>query len=116
VYGSAGGDVYIESIQRCSEEPMTSDDVTAWAAISFGAALSVGATALLLQSSPSSPGASANPPASLRVEVVHMAQPPAPIVDFAIIRSQAESKVMVGPEGPSTGWVPTERLEIRRAP
>lgn len=74
---------------------MTSDDVTAIAAISFGAAASV-ASALLLVEPRSTPA----PPEPRVIEVVRISPPPAPVVDFAIIRGPA----------------PAEKLEIRIAP
>jgi hypothetical protein len=95
---------------------MTSDDLTAWAAISFGGAVSVAAsvaaTTLLLEER----SRSRQPPEPRVVEVVRVSPPPAPIVDFAIIRSPATLEIMVGPEGSSTGWEPTKRLEIHTVP
>lgn len=90
---------------------MISDDVSALAAISFGAVLSTAATALLLRMD-----ATPLPSREVRVEVVEVVRvaPPRPVVDFAIIRSPAKFEIMVGPEGPYTGWVPGEKLEIRR--
>jgi hypothetical protein len=89
---------------------MTSDDVTAWASIAFGAAVSVGATALLLERS-ADPG----PPPRLSVEVPRIPPPP-PVIDFAIIRSPAKVRILVGPEGPHTGWVVPRGSEMRWLP
>jgi len=95
---------------------MTSDDVTAWAAISFGGAVSVAATAaatMLLLPPRVAPAPTPNP----RIEVVRLLPPPPPPpVDFAIIRSPAEVEIMVGPEGPSTKWSPPKALEMRGSP
>jgi hypothetical protein len=84
---------------------MTSDDVTAVAAISLGAVASVAATMLLLAPDPDVPR---NMPFE-RIEVVRIT-PSIPIVDYAIIRSEPKIEIMVGPEGATTGWVPDRSI------
>jgi hypothetical protein len=81
---------------------MTSDDLTAGAAIALGAFLSVALTARVVRSD-SMPVVVVEPVtisrAAPRVDPVVD-----PLVDFAIIRSEAA--IMVGPEGPYSGWEP----------
>ncbi|MGE0157853.1 MAG: hypothetical protein AB7T31_00500 [Gemmatimonadales bacterium] len=90
---------------------MISDDVTAWSAIAFGATVSVAATALLLADD-GRPDADRSPAVSVQVVRV---SPRVDVVDYAIIRSPVDVEIMVGPEGPGTGWVRPEH-EIRVAP
>ena len=79
---------------------MTTDDLNSLAAISFGTLVAIAATVSLTA-----------PEAVLRTHA-EVAQPaililtpePSPVIDFAIIREPIE--VMVGPEGPHSGWVP----------
>ena len=85
---------------------MTSDDVTAWAAISLGAAASLAVSVLLL-----TPDPSPRPSPSVLVEV-WPAPRAAPLVDFAIIRGPGGVEIMVGPEAPSTGWLLPKRFEL----
>jgi hypothetical protein len=74
---------------------MTSDDLTAGAAIALGALLSVALTARAV---------SVDPAPVVVIAPVTISNP-VPLVDFAIIRS--ESELMVGPEGPYSGWQPS---------
>ena len=87
---------------------MTSDDVTALVTILVGAAASAAITTRLINPRPI-------PEPDTVVEIVRVAGP-RPVVDFAIIRGPAELEIMVGPEGPSTGWLPPKAFEMRRAP
>jgi hypothetical protein len=88
---------------------MTSDDVTAVAAISFGTVASVAVTMLLLAPEPD---VRRNVMVE-RVETVRVV-PSTNVVDFAIIRSEPGVEIMVGPEGPKTGWSPEQSIEIRK--
>lgn len=88
---------------------MISSDVTACTAISLGAAVSVSATMLFLDARPDSRVVVEAVP--VVVEVVPLKRP-GRIVDYAIIRSPAET--MVGPEGPSTGWLPPRGPALER--
>lgn len=74
---------------------MTSDDALAGAAILVGALLSTLATISLVGEIR---------PAEAPAPWIRQARPPgeAPVVDFAIIRGEVE--LMVGPEGPHSGW------------
>lgn len=73
---------------------MTSDDLTAAAAIALGAFLSVAVTARVVSVEPS--------PIAFRAPAP--IPRPTPFVDYAIIRGPSE--IMVGPEGPHSGWAP----------
>ena len=92
---------------------MTSDDLTAWGAISMGTAFGAAATAVLLYTVPTA--ATDTGPSYRPAPTVTFSTPDrlTPHVDYAIIRGHVE--IMVGPESASTGWVP-EGLESSRAP
>jgi hypothetical protein len=83
---------------------MVSDDLTALSAITMGALTSVVVTLSLIRGAPQQE-------AGETIVVVESCARPASPVDFAIIRGDPE--VMVGPEGPATGWERQMPLELR---
>ena len=88
---------------------MVSDDLTALAAISMGVMTSAAVTFALTTREEALPTS-----ADLVTPIVSCTAPQHTIVDFAIVRSPAET--MVGPEGSRSGWVPDRSLEtgVRR--
>ena len=89
---------------------MTTDDITSLTAISFGTLVAIAATVSFTASDTVVPEQAAIAPPAIPIATPE----PPPVIDFAIIREPIE--VMVGPEGPASGWSPSEDPRTGRSP
>jgi hypothetical protein len=92
------------------EVAVTTDDITSLAAISFGTLLAIAATVSSTASDSVVPEQAAIAPPAIPSATPE----PTPVIDFAIIREPIE--LMVGPEGPASGWSPSEDLRTGQSP